>query len=860
MSSEVEGNWDIIITSLQDICTSNESLPFDSIHDINQNQDEQQEEYYKSLTSQELTKLKQDIIDHKSNIGTAKRLIDTSMENISRLIEYLQKDELKKKQQREKEKEHQQQGAKGTGAGAGAGAGADDGDEDGENEDEVPIASTTKRRRASSASSTSSKPGSPMASASTAHHRRGESAKPITASQATTSSKISGKGGKSSGGKASASKASGGKASGATNSGTGAIGKGKKLKKVGRSYWTSKYNPSEPIYIGSEVAFKLRNRINEWIQCEVVKIIGDGIKFEIRDPEPDENNNPGHTFRANYKEVLLIPTEDMRYDLINYAYGTRVLARYPDTTTYYAAIVVGHKKDGNVRLKFDGEEEVNKECEVERRKEEHDADIYARVVADADTITITDDETKRRNSAVSAHVQSPHQSITDDFENFHYLVTKSRDHDRSPVRDRERSPIRDRSSRDGGSSSNDRDSYGRRDYGGSSYSRSSYGDRRGGGGGRGSSSYGTSRGSSSHGGSGYRGGSSRDYSSRNYGSRSSEVEGDAGYRSKTERNYDNSIFIGNIPFDSSSRDIEDIFRNDFDIVRADIVTNRGRSRGMATVEFKTKQDVTKAISKYDRFAYHGREIFVRQDYPPPDKKDFGSGRSFDRGGSRYGGNDSHYGRDSSRGGYSSGRSDYRPPLPPTTPGTEVFVGNLPFSITWQALKDIMRKAGQVARADVRLDEWGRSRGFGTVVFETPEAANAAVEMFQGYEIEGRKLDTRHGRTANPPASGEASAAASSVGGKKNTEFTEGVTGDGEEANDTIYVENLPFSTQNDDLFDLFETIGRVTQAEIQYQEDGRASGNAVVQFEIVESATTSINELNGYEYGGRRLKISYKKL
>lgn len=341
MSSEVEGNWDIIITSLQDICASNESLPFDSIHSVDKSQDEAQ--YYKNLSLHELTKLKQDIIDHKSNIGTAKRLIDTSMENLSRLIEYLQKEELKKKQQKEKDKEREarvtiEEDDKES---------DDDDEEVDDGEDEVPIASTTRRR----ASSSSSKSGTPMTQTASTHYRRGatESSKP------TTSKATSKKSGKASGGKGNTSKTS------------GAIGKGKKLKKVGRSYWTSKYNPSEPIYLGSEVAFKLRNRINEWIQCEVVKIIGDGIKFEIRDPEPDENNNPGHTFRANYKEILLIPTEEVARDLINYAYGTKVLARYPDTTTYYSAIVVGHKKDGNVRLKFDGEEEVNKECEVERR-------------------------------------------------------------------------------------------------------------------------------------------------------------------------------------------------------------------------------------------------------------------------------------------------------------------------------------------------------------------------------------------------------------------------------------------------------------------------------------------------------------
>ncbi|KAI5968621.1 GBP2 [Candida theae] len=443
--------------------------------------------------------------------------------------------------------------------------------------------------------------------------------------------------------------------------------------------------------------------------------------------------------------------------------------------------------------------------------------------------------------------------------------------DRSPVRDRERSPVRDRSDRDDFASSND--SQGRRDYGGSGYSRSSYGDRRGG-----RSSYGDSRGSSygsratSSYSSGYRGGnSSRDYSSRGYTSRGGD---DASYRSKTERNYDNSIFVGNIPFESTSRDIEDIFKGDFEIIRADIVTNRGRSRGMATVEFKTKNDVDRAIQKYDKFPYHGREIFVREDQPPPEKRDFGSGRSFDRGGrgSRY--DDSYYGSGGARGGYGGDRgdrfqrSDYRPPLPPSTPGTEVFIGNLPFSINWQALKDIMRKAGSVVRADVRLDAQGRSRGFGTVVFDTAEEADAAVQMFQGYEIEGRKLDARPGRTAYGSTGDKATAFGSGGGGgfasastgKKNSEFTEGVTGNGEEPNDTIYVENLPFSTENDDLFELFESIGRVAKAEVQYLEDGRASGNGVVQFELPESAATTLNELNGYEYGGRRLRISYKKL
>lgn len=288
---------------------------------------------------------------------------------------------------------------------------------------------------------------------------------------------------------------------------------------------------------------------------------------------------------------------------------------------------------------------------------------------------------------------------------------------------------------------------------------------------------------------------------------------------------------------------------------------------MATVEFNNKDDVRDAIDKFDRFEYRNREIFVRQDYPPPEKKEqFPPRRDH---------NDS---RRDPRGRDSFNDRRNAPPSSATAqqikPGTEIFVGNLPFSINWQALKDIMRDAGEVVRADVRLDNWGKSRGFGTVVFKTPEEAEKAIGMFQGYEIEGRKLDTRPGRTQTRVDSykssdgayegSSASSANTSFSSNrpalKNSEFTEGVTGHGERS-DTIYVSNLPFATQNDDLYELFETVGRTTRAEIQYDPvSGRPSGSAVVKFELAELADNAIQNLDNYLYGGRNIEITYAKL
>lgn len=281
---------------------------------------------------------------------------------------------------------------------------------------------------------------------------------------------------------------------------------------------------------------------------------------------------------------------------------------------------------------------------------------------------------------------------------------------------------------------------------------------------------------------------------------------------------------------------------------------------MATVEFSNKDDVRKAITKYDHHEYRGREIFVRQDYPPPGdkKKENNQGRNTERF-SRNSAYDERSDRFAKR--TQPTRERFQPATP--KPGTEIFVGNLPFSINWQALKDLMRKAGEVVRADVRTDNWGKSRGFGTVVFSTEEEATRAVEEFQGFEIEGRKLDTRPGRVYSQERNSSAEGASSTSNQSadithENTEFTENVTGDGEKSN-TIYASNLPWVTSVDDLYELFETIGRVTKAEIQYNNTGKPSGNAVIQFELEELAELAITNLDNYNYGGRDLKVSYAK-
>jgi RNA recognition motif-containing protein len=51
---------------------------------------------------------------------------------------------------------------------------------------------------------------------------------------------------------------------------------------------------------------------------------------------------------------------------------------------------------------------------------------------------------------------------------------------------------------------------------------------------------------------------------------------------------------------------------------------------------------------------------------------------------------------------------------------------------------------------------------------------------------------------------------------------------------------LPWSTSNEDLVELFSTIGKVERAEIQYEHNGRSRGTGVVQFDNADGAETAI--------------------
>jgi len=85
-------------------------------------------------------------------------------------------------------------------------------------------------------------------------------------------------------------------------------------------------------------------------------------RYEVQDPEPDESGAPGQIYKTSAAALIAIPLPDAA--LPDYAVGKQVLARYPETTTFYRADVTGQKKD-TYKLRF--EDDQNQEMEVYRR-------------------------------------------------------------------------------------------------------------------------------------------------------------------------------------------------------------------------------------------------------------------------------------------------------------------------------------------------------------------------------------------------------------------------------------------------------------------------------------------------------------
>ncbi|MBI4694931.1 MAG: RNA-binding protein [Gammaproteobacteria bacterium] len=84
----------------------------------------------------------------------------------------------------------------------------------------------------------------------------------------------------------------------------------------------------------------------------------------------------------------------------------------------------------------------------------------------------------------------------------------------------------------------------------------------------------------------------------------------------------------------------------------------------------------------------------------------------------------------------------------------IYVGNLPYTITEEELRSTFERHGTVTSAKIVIDrETGRSKGFGFVEMPNQEEAEAAIKALDGAPLNGRPARVNPAKPRAPSGGG-----------------------------------------------------------------------------------------------------------
>ncbi|KAK0416810.1 hypothetical protein QR680_012697 [Steinernema hermaphroditum] len=178
------------------------------------------------------------------------------------------------------------------------------------------------------------------------------------------------------------------------------------------------------------------------------------------------------------------------------------------------------------------------------------------------------------------------------------------------------------------------------------------------------------------------------------------------------------VYVGNLPPDVRTKDVEDLFVKYGKIMFVDLKNRKGPP--FAFVEYDDPRDAEDAVRSRDGYDFDGYRL--RVEFPRGAGPRGPGGRPlYDDRGYRYGGR-------GSRGSDRQRRTNYR-----------VHVSGLPSSGSWQDLKDHMREAGDVCYADVFRD------GTGIVEYVRSEDMKYAIRKLDDTKFKSHEGETSYVR-------------------------------------------------------------------------------------------------------------------
>ena len=168
---------------------------------------------------------------------------------------------------------------------------------------------------------------------------------------------------------------------------------------------------------------------------------------------------------------------------------------------------------------------------------------------------------------------------------------------------------------------------------------------------------------------------------------------------------------------------------------------------------------------------------------------------------------------------------------------KIYVKGLPWVATEKEVRDFFKACGKISSVELPMGEDGRSSGTAFVIFAERSELDKALELDgQYWPGTERWLKIQEGFEKSDRKS-----------------FGTGVRPEG---CDTVFVGNLPFDVEEEQLREVFASAGTVDRVRFAMAEDGSFKGFAHVQFTDGD-ATDEAVKLAGTDINGRAIRVDY---
>ncbi|CAG7837747.1 unnamed protein product [Allacma fusca] len=268
-----------------------------------------------------------------------------------------------------------------------------------------------------------------------------------------------------------------------------------------------------------------------------------------------------------------------------------------------------------------------------------------------------------------------------------------------------------------------------------------------------------------------------------------------------------NIFIKNLDKSIDNKDMYDTFSTFGTILSCKVATDEhGNSKGYGFVHFETEEAANKAIEKVNGMLLSDKKLFVGRFIPRKERE-----KELGEKAKRF---------------------------------TNVYIKNFPESFNEEKLKDMFEKFGSITSYRIMSDDGGKSRGFGFVAYEDPEAAELACTELNSKELDGKTLYVGRAQK-RAERQMELKRKFEMLKIERMTRY-QGVN---------LYVKNLDDSIDDEKLRKEFQPYGTITSAKVM-TEDLRSKGFGFVCFSSPEEATKAVTEMNGRIVGSKPLYVA----